>query len=94
METVKIIGSLLVVLGLMLFIYGCYIYPKIYLWTDCDHDTVTEDWHFLRIVFGLSPILIVFGLNYLVELSELEFYALLLFSPVLIIILLHLLKRK
>ena len=86
------LGIVLIIIGAALWGYGIYIYPKVYRWTDCDHDTETIDWKFLKEVFALAPIFIVFGVRCLVDLPLLAVLSLLLLSPI-SVGLLYLLKK-
>lgn len=86
------LGIVLIIIGVVLWGYGFYIYPKVYRWTDCDHDTETIDWKFLKEVFALAPVITIFGVRCLVELHILVVLSLLLLSPI-SVGLLYLLKK-
>lgn len=92
LNAVEMFGIFLVVLGGISFSYGCYVCPGIYRWTDCDHDTETWSWSILKGIFGFSLIFIAVGVYCLFEVSLPVFLALLLLSP-LSIILLRILKK-
>ena len=87
-----ILGSSLLAAGILLLVLGVYLYPKVYRWTDCDQDTETNGWQVLKFIFGIAPILIVFGVYSLFKLSSDVFFVLLLLSPLSVFVLYHLKK--
>lgn len=92
MDKMVILEISLLVVGILMLGYGFYLYPKVYRWTDCDQDTETNGWHVLKFIFGAAPILIVLGVCGLFELSDYEFFALLLLSPISVFIIYRLKK--
>lgn len=92
MDKMVILEISLLVVGILMLGYGFYLYPKVYRWTDCDQDTETNGWHVLKFIFGAAPILIVLGVCGLFELSDYEFFTLLLLSPISVFIIYRLKK--
>ena len=92
MDKMVILGSSLLAAGILLLVLGVYLYPKVYRWTDCDQDTETNGWQVLKFIFGIAPILIVFGVYSLFKLSSDVFFVLLLLSPLSVFVLYHLKK--
>lgn len=87
-----ILGISLLVAGILLLGLGVYLYPKVYRWTDCDQDTETNGWQVLKFIFGIAPILVVFGVYGLFKLPSDVFFALLLLSPLSVFVIYRLKK--
>lgn len=92
MDKMVILGISLLVAGILLLGLGVYLYPKVYRWTDCDQDTETNGWQVLKFIFGIAPILVVFGVYGLFKLPSDVFFALLLLSPLSVFVIYRLKK--